>query len=51
MVLTSLRSGKKVARTSRLARRWISNLIVDSSLPKVASLWLYFTSSQSTFYF
>jgi hypothetical protein len=29
IVLTSLRSGTRVARTSRLARRWISDLMVD----------------------
>ena len=37
MALTSLRSGIKVDRISRLAKRWISDLMVDSSLPMVAS--------------
>jgi len=40
MDLASLRRGRKVARSSRLVRRWISDLMVDSSLPMLVSFGL-----------
>lgn len=49
--LTYLGRGRKVARISPLVRRWISDFMVDSSLPKVACFLIFLISSLSTLSF